>query len=128
MIDLEISHCERVVIVTAKGTLNAADFDLAVSKKLEGHAISYGQLFDVRGARVELSASDLMMNAGRVAAYGQEEVVGAVAFLVDQATDADARVIASLAAAPRPFRIFRDQRKALAWLRGRQSAGPTHLP
>jgi UDP:flavonoid glycosyltransferase YjiC (YdhE family) len=58
-----------------------------------------------------------MQHAGKLAAYASQGDVGPLALVVDATTRIDASVLASLAAADRPCRIFEDTIEAVDWLR-----------
>lgn len=117
-LDLRIARAERLVIATAKATIRAADIDHVLRRQIAEQALSYGKLVDIRGATVELSASDLMMHAGKLKAYGSTDDIGAVAVLVDETTKVNPSVLASLAAAQRRLRFSR-----ISGQRWRGSAG-----
>jgi len=116
-IDLKITHAEHRVTVTARGEINAADFDRIFLAQVQEHALSYGKLFDLRGIAVDLSPSDLMAHAGKLAAYATSDEIGALALVVDSLTSVDSSVLAALAAAKRPCRMFQDTSRAVEWLR-----------
>ena len=116
-IDLRISHAEHRVTVTARDEINAADFDRILLAQVQEHALSYGKVFDLRGIAVDMSPSDLMAHAGKLAGYATSDDIGALALVVDPLTNVDGSVLAALAAAKRPCRIFQDTTKAVEWLR-----------
>jgi hypothetical protein len=123
-VGLRISHAERLVIATAQDVMGAEDLDRVYMRLCEEEALSYGKLVDIRGARIELSGSDLVMRAGRLGACGQGDRAP-LAFLVDDATAGDCSAIECLATARRPSPTFKTLGKALAWLLGLEAKRPT---
>ena len=115
--DLKILRRERLVNISVRGTFNDADLDQFLRELVQGHALAFGKIVDLRGAAIGLSASALIQHAGKLAAYASQGDVGPLALIVDATTRIDASVLASLAAADRPCRIFEDTIEAVDWLR-----------
>lgn len=115
--DLKILRRERLVNISVRGTFNDADLDQLLRELVQGHALAFGKIVDLRGAAIGLSASALIQHAGKLAAYASQGDVGPLALVVDATTRIDASVLASLAAADRPCRIFEDTIEAVDWLR-----------
>jgi UDP:flavonoid glycosyltransferase YjiC (YdhE family) len=115
--DLKILRRERLVNISVRGTFNDADLDQFLRELVQGHALAFGKIVDLRGAAIGLSASALIQHAGKLAAYASQGDVGPLALVVDATTRIDASVLASLAAAERPCRIFEDTIEAVDWLR-----------
>lgn len=116
-IDLKILRRERLVNVSVRDTFDHADLDQLFRELVQAHALAFGKMVDLRGAAIGLSSSSLMQHAGRLAAYASQGDVGPLALVVDGTTRVDASVLASLAAAERPCRIFEDTVEASGWLR-----------
>lgn len=124
-IDVKILRRERLVTVSVRGTFDHVDLDQSLQKLVQEYALAFGKMVDLRGTAIGLSSSALMEHAGRLAAYASQGDIGPLALVVDATTRIDASVLASLAAAERPCRIFEDAIEAADWLRTRM---PSAMP
>jgi hypothetical protein len=116
-VDLRILRHERLVDASVRDTFDHADLDQFLRELVQAHALAFGKMVDLRGATIGLSSSALMQHAGKLAAYASQGEVGPLALVVDATTKIGASVLASLAAAERPCRIFEDTVEASGWLR-----------
>jgi hypothetical protein len=116
-VELRILRAQRLVTVTAQDRLVAADVERIFRQLVAKHVMAYGKLFDLRSTTVELSSANLLRHAGMLSVHTSRHQVGALALVVNETTRIEASVLASLAVADRPLRLFQDVVEAADWLR-----------
>jgi hypothetical protein len=113
---LMISHSRRLVMGTAQGIVTAEQLHSTFPRLIREQALSYGKLFDFRGALVNWSPGDVRMHLGTLSAHQSIGLVGPLALILDTTTVIHPQLIHTLAVGARAFALFDVARDALEWL------------
>jgi hypothetical protein len=114
-----ISAPNRLVIAVCKAPVTRKDVEAYLDAVVVAGGLPYRKIFDLGEATLEHTDADMMALGARIQAYAQQygEPMGPLAIVAgsDKAYE-QARVFATLGAAKRPIKIFRELHLARRWL------------
>ena len=117
-LDWKISHADRLVTVTAEGTVTLKDAEAYLDAVVVADAMPYAKLVDCSGMFTEATDEEMMLLGARMRAYADVLSHGPLAFVVTQpnARDYVLRYINLATGATRPMEIFESVSAARRWL------------
>jgi len=117
-LEWKISHADRLVMVTAEGTVTLKDAEDYLDAVVVADAMPYAKLVDCSGMFTEATDDDMMLLGARMRAYADVLRHGPIAFVVTQPDMRDyvVRYLNLSAGATRPMEIFASTGTARRWL------------
>jgi hypothetical protein len=117
-LDWKISHADRLVTVTAEGTVTLKDAEAYLDAVVVADAMPYAKLVDCSGMFTEATDEEMMLLGARMQAYASTLQGGPIAFVVTQ-PDIRGYVLRYLnlsSDSKRPAKIFESAGEARRWL------------
>jgi hypothetical protein len=110
----------RTLLSKASGPLSYEDFTLHIEEKIKSGVLNYAELFDARGANLDLSLSELHSLSEQMRRAIGKTKPGRIAVVTDSAFIAGlARAYQTASREHNPgFEIFGDCAEARTWLAG----------
>ena len=112
-----VFHATRQVVISAKGIVRLSDMEECVEGIMTPATLSYRKLVDLSDALAALSRDDIVALAEYARERSGNGLMGPLAITVgSDDAEQQARLFGTLAAADRPWKIFRELEAAHTWL------------
>jgi hypothetical protein len=119
---MDIAPLDRVVVIVARGPVNAEEIAENTRKLVEANVPGYAKIIDVTGAASSLTQEQVNGMAAALRSGRDGAARGPVAFVVNPARIGFADSFAEATEGDRPIRLFRSLHEARKWLR--ETRGP----
>jgi hypothetical protein len=113
-----IDSRENLVSITAEGSIKYADVDACLNAVVGANALGYRKLVDCTAGFFAMNPEEVMGIVARVRDLHRRPVGAIALVLPEESRETVSRLLGALAAANRPFRLFKSKAEAARWLQG----------
>jgi hypothetical protein len=113
-----IDSRENLVSITAEGSIKYADVDACLDAVVGANALGYRKLVDCAAGFFAMNPEEVMGIVARVRDLHRRPVGAIALVLPEESRETVSRLLGALAAANRPFRLFKSKAEAARWLQG----------